>query len=91
LRKRQQHELAPPRPVFFLSLVAIVAAFLAIIYEIYEGIRKFRRRKPPIVEPICSTVNETAVDSFAQLHRIAHEARAEASPSPRNYLKTANR
>jgi hypothetical protein len=49
-----------PDLYFFLGLLTGLAAFLAIIYEC---IQKFRRRKPPVVEPTRWTVNEKAGDS----------------------------
>jgi hypothetical protein len=66
-----------PDLYFFLCLLAGLAAVLAIIYEC---IQKFCRRKPPVVEPRHSTVNEKAVDPPSPpQHR----------PSPRKYLKKA--
>jgi hypothetical protein len=46
-----------PDLYFFVGLLTGLAAFLAIIYEC---IQKFRRRKPPVVQPRRS--NEKAVD-----------------------------
>jgi hypothetical protein len=48
-----------PDLYLFLSLLAGFAALLAIIYEC---IQVLRRRKPAVVEPRRSTVNEKAVD-----------------------------
>jgi hypothetical protein len=52
-----------PDLYFFLGLLAMFAGLAASLAVIYECIQKFRRRKPPVVEPRHSTVNEKAGDS----------------------------
>jgi hypothetical protein len=65
-----------PDLYFFLGLLTGLAAFLAIIYEC---IQKFRRRKPPVVEP--SRSNEKAVD-------LPLPPKHPSSP-PKKYLENA--
>jgi hypothetical protein len=65
-----------PDLYFFLCLLAGLAAFLAIIYEC------ICRRKPPVVEPRRSTVNEKAVDPPSPPKYVD-------PPSPPKYLKKA--
>jgi len=93
-----------PDPYFFLSLLAILAAFLAIVYEIYEGIRKFRKRR----QAFLLGGPEEAPDHkllLARHQRLHHQAEVlvdlangtavdspsppKYPPSPRNYLKKA--
>jgi hypothetical protein len=66
-----------PDLYLFLGLLTGLAAFLAIIYEC---IQRFRRPKPPVVEPRRSTVNEKTVDPPSPPNHPS---------SPQKYLKTA--
>jgi hypothetical protein len=66
-----------PDLYFFLGLLTGLAALLAIIYEC---IQKFRRRKPPVVEPRRSTVEggRFAIATATEVRRFAIAAKAAA-------------